>query len=114
MNETKIMLYLTFVLTLIFLLIAGLPPLDTVQGVLHTALMGLLYCFVGQSILKDIFKINKKTDRLFYLFYLAVLLILFVVAMKVTDTFSLWFTFIAFVLIVLKIFLDYKEEKKEI
>ena len=103
MNEkasvSKIMLYLNFVIFLIFLLNAGLPPFDTVKGVLYTALMCFLFFVVGQFILKDIFKLSKKTDRIFYLFYLAVLLILFIVAMKVTDTFVLWFTSVAFVFI---------------
>lgn len=110
---SNIAFYFSFVIFLIVILTTGLPPLDTVSGVLYASLMVFLLCISGQLILKDVFKLSKKTNRIFYLFYLAVLLILFVVAMKVADTYVLGFTSIAFVLIVLRIYLDSNEEKEE-
>ena len=108
MKYNKVMLYLTFAIVLIFVLLAGLPPLDEPKGKVYMALLFYLIFEIFHFALQDLLKLSKKVDTIFYICSLVFLIRLFIASIVVNDIFVISFSLVFFVLISFKIYLNFK------
>jgi len=107
---TFAMLIITVITTLPIILIS----IETFEDVLVSTLLILFYCFFCQLYLNEFFKISKKINTILYMSYLVILLFLIIGSLTVEQTDILWYAAISFVVMSLKAYLDFNEEKEEV